>query len=228
MSDAASDQPSVRGDPSMIPAALSVTSVIAAVGEAPPDAPHAPVGPTIPTARMLSEMPLYDVPQQQAAPVAPTSEFKEGDVVLLKKGGSLMTIGTMRPDNSMDCIWFERRTAPGATGWDLHEETFSRDSLVLATPQQIAAAGGSLVSPPEPLDVTPAPVGVDPAPQPTTRPERVAWLQNHVADLEGEVRRAVQELEKLHGGAENPHPHTFVAIRNALSHLVDLARKLKP
>lgn len=158
MSDAASDQPSVRGDPNQSPAALSVTSVIAAAGGAPPDAPHAPVGPTNPTARMLSEMPLYDVPQQQAAPPL---------------------------------------TPPPAP-------------------------------PSEPIDVTPAPVGIDPAPQPANRSEHVAWFQNHVADLEGEVRRAVQELEKLHGGAENPHPHTFVAIRNALSHLVDLARKLKP
>lgn len=160
----------------MIPAAPSVTSLIAAAGGAPPDAPHAPVGPTNTSARILSQMPLYEPMSDPQTPAPPL--------------GPIMTVG---------------------------------NRLLVRTGPIVSFTTAS-----EPIDVTPAPVGVDPAPQPANRPEHVAWLQNHVADLEGEVRRAVQELEKLHGGAENPHPYTFVAIRNALSHLVDLARKLKP
>jgi hypothetical protein len=106
-----------------------------------------------------------------------------------------------------------------------------------ATPVAAAVGEASLGAPHAPAaptippDVpygTPGPRGVDPPPQPMTEAERAAWLQNHLNDLEVQMRKSVQELKKLHGGEQNPFPHIFVAIRDGLTHIVELARKLRP
>lgn len=47
--------------------------------------------------------------------------WKTGDVVVLKSGGSAMTVDDVRPDGAVRCLWFEGST--------LHRDLFAADML---------------------------------------------------------------------------------------------------
>lgn len=52
-------------------------------------------------------------------------KFKNGDIVVLRSGGALMTVDTNRPgaDNYIECRWF--------VGDVFNEQTFHEDAIVI-------------------------------------------------------------------------------------------------